>query len=131
MATIETAIRAMLTGASTLSEFSDNSITHGYRPQDGTLPAITFEVDRDERLTIGATPLRSASVELRVIASTTLSASGFRDDVQDAVVKGTYDTIVIEAVEWNGSRVEVGTAGEGDEAEPAELVCDFTVYYKE
>lgn len=132
MATIETAVRAMLVDGTTLSTagIPDARVTHGYRLQETALPAATFEVDRDEILTIGASPLRSAQIEVRVIAPTTADAVGFISALRTICVPGTYDTIVFDAVIDRGHAVDGNTVGDGDEANPAELTQTFEIYYR-
>jgi hypothetical protein len=131
MASIETCVRAMLTSATSLNALPDARIMHGFRLQDTILPAITFEVAQDEYMAIGSTPLKMASVELRVIASTTTSALSYESAVKSAVRTGTFDTIVVSAVDFVGRYVEPPVVADGDETEPAQLVCNFTVYYKD
>lgn len=133
MATIETAVRAMLLQGTTLSAagIADANVSHGYRLQDGTLPALTFEVEQDEILCIGATPLRSARVEIRVIALTTTAALGFLDDVQTVCDPGTYDTFDFDSVIWLGHTIDPATVADGDEAQPAELICNIEITYTE
>lgn len=128
---IEASVRAMLTSASggDIAALPDARITHGFRLQETALPAITFEIDRTEYLSIGATPLMQANVELRVIAETTLGALAFEDDIIGAVRTGTFSGTVFKAVDFSGRQVEAPSVAEGDEAEPAQLVCYFTVYY--
>ena len=131
MASIESAVRAMLTSQTggDIAALPDARITHGFRLQETALPAITFEVERTEYITIGASPLRMANVELRVIADTTTAALAFEDDIQTAVRVGTFDTIPFLAVDFSGRQVEPPSVADGDEAEPAQLVCYFTIYY--
>ena len=133
MATIESAIRAMIVNSTTLSAagIPDERVFHGYRLQDTTLPACTYEVQQTELLTIGASPLRQATVSVTITASTTSSALGFLPSLRTLAAAGTWDTIEVQAVEEGGHVVEPATPGEGDEAEPAQLTYTFTATYKE
>lgn len=131
MATIETAVRTMLTSATELNGITDARITHGYRLQDAALPAITFEVQQDATQTIGASPLLMVSVEIRVIATTTGGALDELANVKAAVRTGTFDGIVFSAVLWNGHTIDESVGTDGDEADPVELVCNADIYYTE
>lgn len=129
MATIESAVRAMLTSSTALNAIPDARITHGFRLQDSALPAITFELAQDEYLTLGSSPLRSVSVELRVIDTTTKDAADLVASVETAVRTGTFDTIVFQAVDFKGHAVENPAVTDGDEAEPAQVMVMFDIYY--
>ena len=135
MATIESAVRAMLTTGTTLSaspyNIPDSRITHGFRLQDTVLPAITFECGEDERLSIGASPLRQVQVELRVIADTTKGALDILPGVIARAIPGTYDTYDFDCVTVLGHTVDGATVADGDENQPAELVCNIEIIYTE
>jgi hypothetical protein len=133
MATIESAVRAMLINGTTLlsAGIPDSRIAHGYRLQDSILPACTYEVEQEERLSIGANALLRTRVELRIVAERTNDALGFRDELQTLCVAGTYDGYVFQAVEWIGHTVDPATTSDGDENQPAELVCTIEIHYTE
>jgi len=131
MASIETAVRAMLTSETSLNSIPDARINHGYRLQDCTLPAITFEVQPDETMTIGATPLLMVAVEIRGIATTTAGALGLLSGIKSAVRTGTFDTFDFQAVQWNGHTIDESVGNDGDESNPVELVCTADIYYTE
>ena len=133
MASIETAIRAMLVNGTTLSAagIPDDRVFHGYRLQDTIIPACTFEVQQTQVATIGSSPIRQADVAVTIIASTTTAALGFLSALRTLCVAGTFDTIDVQAAVENGHAVEPGSVGEGDEAEPAQLTYTFTATYKE
>lgn len=131
MATIETAVREMLTSSTALTGISDSRITHGYRLQDSVLPAITFELQQDESQTIGASPLLMVAAEIRVIATTTQGALGELANLKLAVRTGTFDGITVQAVQWNGHAIDESIGTDGDEADPVELVCNADIYYTE
>jgi len=133
MASIETAIRAMLLNATTLATagIPDGRVFHGYRLQDTQLPACTFSVEETRLLTIGVTPLREATVSVSVIAETTAGALAFFSTIRTLCTAGTWDTIQVQAVDEIGHAVQPASPGEGDEAEPAQLTYTFTATYKE
>lgn len=133
MATIESAVRAMLTQGTTLSTVGipDSRVAHGYRLQDSILPALTYELDQDERISIGVPALARVQVEIRVIAERTEAALAVLDDVQAVCVPGVYDTVNFSAVQWLGHTIEPANTADGDENQPAELVCTAEIIYTE
>jgi len=133
MATIESAVRAMLTAGSTLSTVGipDSRVAHGYRLQDSILPALTFELDQDERLSIGSPALARVQVEIRAIFERTEAALAILDDIRTVCVPGTFDGVIVTAVEWLGHTIEPANTADGDESQPAELVCSIDIYYTE
>ena len=104
---------------------------HGYRLQDSALPAVTFEVRGVEVVSCGASPIRTADVEVRCIADLGADALAVAAQVRTASVPGTYSSIVFDAVLYQGHVLEAAAAGEGDEAAPSEAVCTMTIYYRE
>ena len=133
MASIETAVRAMLTAGTTLSGagIPDARVTHGYRLQDSALPACTFEVEPEDRMSIGSAPLRRVRVEIRVVADRTSDALAFRDELVTLCIPGTFDTYSFQAVEWIGHNIDPASTQDGDENQPAELACSVDIYYTE
>lgn len=133
MASIETAVRAMLLTGTTLSTagIADGNVTHGYRLQDAALPACTYELDAPQELCIGASGLKSVAVEVRIVASTTNAALAFVSVIRALAIAGTYDSHDFHAVIWNGHTVDAATVADGDEAQPAEVACRFDIYYED
>lgn len=128
---LESAARAMLTAGSTINLVPDARVTHGYRLQDTALPAVTFELQQTEVLSIGSTPLRGAQLEVAAIADTTLDALAIGAQVRSACVAGTFDGIAFEAVHEIGFSVQPAVVGDGDEAEPAVYSLTFQIVYAE
>jgi hypothetical protein len=128
---LESATRAMLTAGSTISLVPDARVTHGYRLQDSVLPAVTFELEQTEVMTIGGSPLRGAQLQVAAIADTTLDALAIGAQIRAACVAGTYDSIVFEAVHEVGFSVQPAVVGDGDEAEPAVYTLNFQIAYTE
>lgn len=137
---IEAALRAMLTSGGTLSGGAngvpDERVTHGFRLQSTALPAVTFEVSSVEPGSIGSTQASSAGtrvaeVEVRCIAQEAIDAVDVCTKVRTVSVPGTFATFTLDAVIYRGHRVEAQASGEGDEAQPAEAVCDLQIYYRE
>jgi len=133
MATIESAVRAMLLTGSTLADsgIPDARVSHGYRLQDSILPACTFELQQAETLAIGSNPLKRVQVEVRIVADRTNAALPFVDDLKALCVAGTYDSLPFNAVEWLNHTIEPATTSDGDENQPAELACYIDIYYTE
>jgi hypothetical protein len=137
---IEAAVRAMLTAGTTLSGGSvpvpDERVTHGFRLQSTLLPAVTFEVNSIEPASISSTGstsagTRMAGLEVRSIAVEAVDAIAVAERVRTACVRGTYSGYNLDAVLYQGHRVEAQAAGEGDESQPAEAVSTITIYYRE
>lgn len=127
---LESSVRAMLTTGTTLSNagVSDANITHGYRQQSTALPAITFELTQPQVLTIGD-DLRRTTAEIRVIAETTNGALSIKDVVKPLCVAGLYDSLQFKAVQWLEYTVEPSVTAEGDENQPAQIVCYVDITY--
>lgn len=109
----------------------DANITYGNRNQSGTLPAISFKIISNETMTIGATPLRKAVVEITTTAATSEEADDIGDDVEAALVTGTYETIVFSAILNMNSVLQEPENGEGEENEPFLNITTIDIYYKE
>jgi hypothetical protein len=128
---IESAVRTMLTGYGSLT-VPDDRITHGYRLQSSALPAITFELDQTqyESIATNSDPLQSATVELRLIANTSEEALSYETAIRGAIRTGTFNSIVFRAVVLQGRQLESPVVADGDEAQPAQLMFRFDVYYR-
>lgn len=124
---IEATVRNMLTTASGMS-VPDQRITLGYRLQDSVLPAITFEVTSQEKVSFDLG--YSCEIELRAIAETTSEALDISAELQGAVRVGTWQSLQVTAALWLGTRVEPPSPGEGDESMPAEVICTAQLFYK-
>lgn len=137
---IEAAVRAMLTAGTTLSGGSvpvpDERVTHGFRLQSTVLPAVTFEVSSVEPASIASTGstsagIRSCEVEVRSIAVEAVDAVAVAERVRQASVPGSFGGYTLDAVLYQGHRIEPQASGEGDESQPAEAVSTITIYYRE
>lgn len=129
MASIESAVRSMLTKGTTLSAagVADDRVTHGYRLQSTDLPAVTFEISSTAPATTDAT-LNMSELEVRVIAETTLEASDLATAVESLILADTYDTLALVPIRT--SRViNAPTVGLGDEQEPAEATVSATILW--
>ncbi len=137
---IEAAVRAMLVSGTTLSGTAvpvpDERVTHGFRLQSTVLPAVTFEVQSVEPGSLNSvgpnsSGTRIAQVEVRCIATEAADALVIADAVRQRSSAGTYSGYSLDAILYQGHRVEAGETGEGDETQPAEAVCTLTIYYRE
>ena len=129
MASVEQAVRTMLTSATSLNGLDNGAITHGYRLFGQTLPALTFELEATADATLDGAS-RSVNVVASYIAATTLAAAAELDNVRDAFAAGTHDGIVFTAVVAGGHTIEETVATDGDEQSPAGLNYTCTLYYE-
>jgi hypothetical protein len=133
MATIEQAVRSMLTAGTTLSAnpvpVTDASVTHGYRLQDSALPAVTFTVDTREDATVGG-DVQMSTVSVTSIAATSEDALAIAGKVRAALVPGTYSTIAIDAVIVTADGLQPEVVGFSDEQEPSQAVTQATIYWR-
>lgn len=134
MASIESAIRAMLIRSTLLSSASpvdvpDARVTHGYRLQSSELPAVTFEVASTVPATIGV--ICESELTITCICDTTVDASSLVDYIEASVLAtGTYDTVDIHSLVVKSKTVAAPTAGLGDEQEPATATLTVTVHWE-
>jgi hypothetical protein len=130
MASLEQAVRKMLTEASSLNSLDDSAITHGYRLFGQTLPAVTFELEQtvDESL---AQDVRSVVVRASYIAATTKDAADALSNLRNAFEPATHEGIAFSAVVQGGHTIEETVATDGDEQSPAILNYTCTLYYEE
>ena len=130
MASLEQAVRHMLTQASSLNSLDNSAITHGYRLFGQTLPAVTFELEQtvDEAL---AQDVRSVVVRASYIAATTKDAADALSNLRNAFEPGTHEGIAFSAVVQGGHTIEETVATDGDEQSPAILNYTCTLYYEE
>ena len=128
---LESSVRDMLVAGATISLVPDARVTLGFRLQDSVLPAITYEVRETQLETIGGTPQRSATVEIRAIDETPLSVIAIAAEIRTACVSGTYGSFEFSAVIDQGHALDAPVVGEGDEMQPAESVTTILIYYTE
>lgn len=130
MPSIEESVRTMLTSSTALSGgIPDARITFGYRLQSSVLPAVTFSLQEAAGATLD-NDQRMVDIEVSYIAATALAAAEAEPDVRAAIRSGTFSTNKINAAIFTGSRVEEPITADGDEQQPAVLVCTATLYYE-
>lgn len=127
MASIEQAIRAMLTANFTANVVPDERITHGYRLQDSPLPAVTFEVDSTSQVALGG--LNESQLVVTGIDERTEDAAALEAEIVDALVPGTYSGIKVLSLVPTATRIDKPIVGLSDEQEPATITVNITVHW--
>jgi len=132
MATIEQAVRSMLTAGTTLSAnpvpVPDERVTHGYRLQESILPAITYSVDSNEDASLSG-DIKLSQITVTGIAVTSQDALTISGKIESALASGTYNSIKIHAIIVTNQSLEQETIGISDEQEPAQAVTTATIYW--
>lgn len=128
---LESSIRTMIQHGAHVTLVPDARITLGFRLQDSILPAITYEVRETQLETVGTSPERSATVEIRAIDETPLSVLAIAAQIRNACASGTYGGYVFSAVIVQSHALDAPVVGEGDEMQPAESVTTILIYYTE
>lgn len=133
MATIEQAVRSMLTASTTLSAnpvpVPDERVTHGYRLQESILPAVTYTVDTREDAAVGG-ETQISQVTVTSIAETSEDALAVAAKVRNALVTGTYNSIVFDAVMVTADGLQPEVVGLSDEQEPSQAVTQAIIYWR-
>lgn len=131
MATIEQAVRTMLTTGTALSAAGvpDVRVTHGYRLQETALPSVTYSIE-SKSYADNAGPFYTANLTVNAIAVTSADALDIADAVKATLVSGTYSAINIDAVLVTDEALEPETVGIGDEQEPAMARTIATIYWR-
>ncbi len=109
----------------------DASITYGTRNQYGTLPAITYQITNHETLTVGATPLRKATVEINSITNEAQATQELSEAVKAVLTEDTYDSLEFQAVVNQNNILQEPDIGNGEEATPYIATTIIDIYYKE
>jgi len=126
------AIRTMLQGMNN-AVVDDANIIYGTRNQFTSLPAVTYQINDNETLTIGATAvdtLRRAQVTIKSYAKSSEDAVAMGTEVEDNLSSGTYNSIDFCAVLNKNSVLEEPTGGFGEEANPYVVTTTSEIYYK-
>jgi hypothetical protein len=129
MASLEQAVRHMLTQASSLASLitrrSRTATACSGRRCRGDLRA---RADVDESL---AQEVRSVVVRASYIAATTKDAADALSNLRNAFAPATHEGIAFSAVVQGGHTIEETVATDGDEQSPAILNYTCTLYYEE
>lgn len=131
MATIEQAVRTMITTGTVLSTAGvpDSRVTHGYRLQDTQLPSVTYTVESKSYADSGG-PFFTATLTVNSIAVTSAGALSVAAELKKVLVAGTYDALKLDAVMVIDEALEPETVGIGDEQEPATARTTATLYWR-
>lgn len=129
MATIEQAIRTMLTKGTVLSAAGvpDDRVTHGYRLQDSALPAVTFSVSSKEPAALAGAS--SGTLTINCIATTSASALAIAEAARSVIVPDSYDAVVVAAAFIVSEQLEPEVVGLGDEQEPAIATTTASIFW--
>jgi hypothetical protein len=122
------AIKTMIQG---VAGINNTEVTYGSRNQFATLPAIAYQIDSNETMTVGSSPLKKAEVSIRSVAATAQQAQEIAELVEGELVTGTYNSIVFQAIVKKNSVLEESPSGYGDETVPFICVTTAEIYYKE
>jgi len=122
------AIQTMIQG---VAGINNTEVTYGSRNQFATLPAIAYQIDSNETMTVGSSPLKKAEVSIRSVAATAQQAQEIAELVEGELVTGTYNSIVFQAIVKKNSVLEESPSGYGDETVPFICVTTAEIYYKE
>lgn len=129
MSRIERAVKLMLNSISN-SVVPDNSISFMMVPEGTALPNIEYTITSIEDLAIGSTFLRKATVEIASAAATNPDALTVAEAVDAALVTGTHDGLVIEAIINRRTIFETPSYGYGDEQTPAIAITTADLVYR-
>jgi hypothetical protein len=122
------AIKTMIQG---VAGVNNAEVTYGSRNQFATLPAIAYQIDSNETMTVGSSPLKKAEVSIRSVAATAQQAQEIAELVEGELDTGTYNSIVFQAIVKKNSVLEESPSGYGDETVPFICVTTAEIYYKE
>lgn len=126
------AVRTMLLGMDN-NVVQDSNIIYGTRNQFTSLPAVTFQINDNETLTIGESAvdtIRRAQVTIKSYAKSSEDAVAMGTEVEDNLSAGTYSTVDFMAVLNKNSVLEEPTGGFGEEANPYVVTTTSEIYYK-
>ena len=130
---IEESVRAMLINGSTIANspvpVPDSRVTHGYRPQDSALPAVTYSVESSEPADVAGT-WNIARVTVVGIANTSADALSLAAKIRAAFIDGAFGTLTLAGATVLDVALRPETVGLGDEQEPAQAVVTGTIYWR-
>jgi hypothetical protein len=86
------AIRSMIDNATGITA---DRVNYGKRNQFGTLPALAYEIEENETMTIGSNPIKRCVVRISSVAETGEEAQSIAENVEAVLVAGTYNGIML------------------------------------
>jgi len=121
------ALKTMLQG---ITGIANSAVTYGGRPQGGVVPCVTFTISGNIPISIGATPIRRADVEIRSTALTAEDAQALSALVEQEIATGTFSGIQFMGVYSLLSILEAPVPTIGDEAATYTARTSFYVVYR-
>lgn len=122
------AIRNMIDGAAGLSA---ERVNYGKRNEFGTLPAVAFEIEENETMSIGSNPLKRCVVRIHCVDETGEGAQTLAENVETALVAGVYNGIDLCSVINKNSILQPPDTSLGEETNPFVCITTSEIYYKE
>lgn len=121
------AIKTMLHG---VTGVANSAVTYGGRPQGGAIPCVTFTISGNIPISIGATPIRRADVEIRSTALTAEEAQALSAEVEQEISTGTFSGVQFMGAYNLLSILEAPVPTLGDEAPTYTARTTFYVIYR-
>ena len=122
------AIKTMLEDVTLVS---NDEVTFGSRNQNSVLPAIFFQINSNETLTVGSSPLRKAEVIISSVAQTAEESQSIAEAVMVQLDTGTYNSIVFQGVANKNSVLQQPSSSFGEETNPFICITTADIFYKE
>lgn len=122
------ALKTMLQG---ITGVSNNNVNYGKRNEFGTLPAIAFEIEENETMTVGPNPLKRCMVRISSVDSTGEDAQALAESVEGELVAGTYSSVELIVVLNKNSMLQQPDTSLGEETNPFICITSAEIYYKE
>lgn len=130
----EAAIQEIFAASTDLSTAVGNRIAYGARIQGSPLPSLSFETTDEMALSLDQT-LRHAKFVATVAADQIADALVIADLVRDAVravaVGAEHAGHAVRGCVHRGRAALPVAVGEGDEAQPAEVLVEIDLYFME
>ena len=121
------ALKTMLQG---VTGIANEAVTYGSRPQGGSIPCITFTVSGNIPISIGATPIRRADVQIRSTDYTAEGAQALAEAVEQQIATGTFSGVQFMGAYNLLSILEAPVPTIGDEASTYSALTSFYVIYR-
>jgi len=121
------ALKTMLQG---ISGIANSAVTYGSRPQGGAIPCVTFTVQGNVPIAIGANPIRRADVEIRSTDFTAEGAQALAQLAEARIRTGNFVGVNCMGVYNLLSILEAPVPTIGDEASTYTATTRFYVIYR-
>jgi len=107
------------------------NINYGKRNQFGSFPAIAFEIEDNETITVGSSPIKKCTLRISSVDETGQGAQAIAENVEAALVDGTYNGIMLCPVINKNSVLQAPDTSLGEETNPFICVTTSEIYYKD